>query len=176
MKPSAALLAAVLSLAGCAANVVKSGPAAGAAPIPAESAKRIVLVMSGTPAVRQSQDWEPFKGEWRAAFAAEAAAAGIAFSSQDGDAKPSGEAGTLLAVNVNDYRYLSTGARYGLGVFSGNAFVDAKVRFIDLRSGRLFGEQSVNTSSSAWQGIFSAMTSKQVEAIAKDIVGEIKPR
>ncbi len=95
---------------------------------------------------------------------------------RDGEPKPTGQAGTLVAVHVNDYRYVSAGARFGLGVMTGNAYVDAKIRFLDLKTGQSFGEQTINTSSSAWQGIFSAMTDKQLQAIAKEIVNDIKPR
>jgi len=56
---------------------------------------------------------------------------------------------------------------------AGNAYIDSKVRFIDLRGGTLYGERSYNTSSSAWEGIFSAMTAKQIEAICKQIVSEV---
>jgi hypothetical protein len=77
---------------------------------------------------------------------------------------------------VNDYRWVSTGARIGFGVFTGNAFVDAKIRFLDLKTGQPFGEQSINTSSSTMQGVFSAMTDKQLQAIAKEIVADINPR
>jgi hypothetical protein len=38
----------------------------------------------------------------------------------------------------------------------------------------VFGEDKVNTSSSAWQGVFSAMTSKQLAAIAKEIITDIR--
>jgi hypothetical protein len=76
-------------------------------------------------------------------------------------------------VKVDDYRYLSTGARYGFGVFAGNAFINADAQFRDLQSGRTLGTRKYNTSSSAWQGIFSAMTSKQVEAICNQIVSDI---
>lgn len=37
-------------------------------------------------------------------------------------------------------------------------------------------ERSYNTSSSAWQGIFSAMTSKQIEAICQQIAQELQLR
>jgi hypothetical protein len=71
---------------------------------------------------------------------------------------------------------LSSGARFGFGVMTGNAYIDAKIQFADLKSGRPFGERSYNTRSTAWQGIFSAMTEKQVQAIAAEIAREVKPR
>lgn len=164
------------ALAGCAAQVQRA-PSQGSAAevrVPAAASKRVVLMMSGSPVASKAKDWEQFKGEWRAAFKAESDASGIAFSMPDDDERPAPAAGTLLAVHVVDYRYLSPGARYGFGIMTGNAFIDAKVNFSDLASGKSFGQQSVNTSSSAWQGVFSAMTEKQVQAIAKDLIGDVK--
>ena len=167
----ALLGAVVLGLAGCAANVVRSGDAgAPKVAIPAQSKARLVLNVGGAPQATASRDWETFRAEWRTAFKAEAEAIGTAFVWQDGPPKPLAEAGTLLVVHVDDYRYLSPGARYGLGVMTGNAYVSAKLRYLSLADGRLFGEETVNTSSSAWQGVFSAMTEKQIQAIAKEAV------
>jgi hypothetical protein len=171
------MLAAAVALTGCAANVVKN-PSPGAQPVrvPAESAKNLMLNIGGSPTAAKSADWAAFRGEWRNAVAAEASAAAIPFNMQDGDPKPTGQTGTLVSVYVNDYHYVSSGARFGLGIMTGNAYVDAKIRFLDLKTGQPFGEQVINTSSSAWQGIFSAMTDKQLQAIAKEIVNDIKPR
>lgn len=170
-----ASIAAIALLAGCAAQVQRA-PVDGSdsVRVPAASSKRVVLVMSGAPAVATAKDWEQFKGEWRAAFKAESAANGISFAMPDDDERPARSVGTLLSVHVNDYRYLTPGARYGFGVFTGNAYIDAKASFSDLAGGKSFGQSSVNTSSSAWQGIFSAMTEKQVQAIAKELIGEVK--
>ena len=176
----ALLGAMVLGLAGCAANVVRTGDAPGAAPgaarvaVPEGSKARLVLNVGGAPQAVASRDWETFRAEWRTAFKAEADAAGIAFVWQDGPPKPLAQAGTLLAVHVDDYRYLSPGARYGLGVMTGNAYVNAKLRFLSLADGRPFGEQTVNTGSTAWQGMFSATTEKQIQAIAKDVMRDFR--
>jgi len=48
-----------------------------------------------------------------------------------------------------------------------------KVSFRDLKTGEVWGEQSYDTSSTAWEGIFSAMTDKQVRAICKEITAEL---
>jgi hypothetical protein len=63
--------------------------------------------------------------------------------------------------------------RYGFGVMTGNAFVQARVSFRDLKTGDSWGERSYDTSSTAWQGVFSAMTDKQVRAICKEIVADL---
>ena len=178
-KPTMLVTAALIgaALAGCAATVQR-GPTADAAPIriPAESSRNIVMNVTGSSVATESDDWEPFKGEWRAAMAAAAASRGAGFSTQEGAPRATGQPGTLVIVDVNDYRYLTPGARFGLGVMIGNAYVDAKVRFADLKTGASLGERTYNTSSSAWQGIFSAMTDKQVQAICREVIAEIDPR
>lgn len=162
-------------LAGCAATVQKSGDAAPLR-IDEPSARNLVLSMTGSKAAVESPDWEQMKGEWRAAFKAEATQAGVTLEFQDGQPKPTGKAGTLVVVHLNDYRYLSPGARYGFGVMTGNAYLDSKVTFLNLQSGKPYGERAYNTSSTAWQGVFSAMTEKQVHAIAREIFDEIRSR
>jgi hypothetical protein len=167
---------AALALAGCAANVVKApSPGADTVRVPTSASQQLVVAISGVPQVVRSSDWAAFRGELRGAIAAEASAKSLPFSMQDGEGAPTGQPGTLMLVNVKDYRYVTTGARMGFGIFTGNAFLDATVRYVDLKDGRSFGEQSVNTSSSAWQGVFSAMTEQQLRAVAKELVNDVKP-
>jgi hypothetical protein len=165
----------VLLLTGCAATVQKSSDAA---PIKAssESARHIAMNVTGPQQITASGDWEPFKGEWRSAMKSAAQAIGSQFSLQEGKPEATGEPGTLVVVNVKDYRYISPGARFAFGAMTGNAFVDSSVEFRDLKTGTLLGEKRYNTSSSAWQGIFSPMTDKQIQAITTEIATEIKAR
>ncbi len=177
MRTAALAVLTITLLSGCAATVNKSSsPDAPPLRVAAESSKAVAMNITGSKAATASNDWEQFKGEWRAAMKAATAAAGIQYSEQDGNPRPTGQPGTLVVVQVNDYRYLSPGARYGFGVMTGNAYVDSKVRFMDLKSGASYGERVYNTSSTAWQGIFSAMTAKQIEAICNEIVTEITTR
>lgn len=144
--------------------------------VPAASTKKVVLHMTGAKTSVEARDWSGFKDEWRATFAEHAKAAGITFVMQDGDVQPPKEDGTLLTVHVNDYRHVGIGARIFLGIMSGNAYIDAKVAFSDLKTGQRFGEQAYNTTSSAWHGVFAKMTPQQVDAIAGGVFGEIKVR
>lgn len=167
---------AVAALSGCAANVQRGSVAEAPLQIPAASSKNIVVNITGSDVATRSADWEPFKGEWRGALAAAAASRGARFAAQEGAPRGTREPGTLVTVDVNDYRYLTPGARFGFGVMTGNAYIDTKVRFADLRTGATLGERSYNTSSSAWQGVFSAMTDKQIQAISQEVIAEINPR
>jgi hypothetical protein len=160
------------ALGGCAASVKK---AESSAPfkVGANAGSALVLNMTGSKDSTDSSDWEPFKGLWRQAFKEDTAATGASFASQEGEPKPTGEAGTLLVIDVADFRYLSAGMRYGFGIMTGNAFVNARVSFRDLKTGEVWGEREYDTTSTAWEGVFSAMTEKQVRAICKDIVTEL---
>lgn len=184
----ALLGAAVLS--GC-ASTTPSGAAPGTLPattaapavpvqppvkIPVASAKKVVLVMTGSKAVVEAKDWAAFKEEWRDTLSEYAKQDGIAFSIQDAAPPPGLEAGTVLAVYVNDYRWVGIGARIMLGIMSGNAYIDAKVNYRDLKTGQNFGAQDYNTSSSAWQGVFGKMTPQQVDSIGLQIFSQFKPK
>lgn len=175
MKRILALLAVGLALTGCAASVTKS-PNEAPVRVGPNSAKSIVLNVTGSKVSTESTDWEQLKGEWRGAMKSEAARVGASFVPQEGDPKPTGEPGTLVVVDIADYRYLSPGARYGFGIMTGNAFIKSKVQFRDLVTGDVLGERSYDTTSTAWQGVFSAMTEKQVQAICKQIVDEVAHR
>lgn len=186
-------IACALVLVGCASSpgggTGSSAPPSGApttsAPAPAErlapavavpaaSARNVVLTLTGPKNVTESKDWGEFQREWRETFADHAKAAGIAYRWADTPPAPSGEAGTLLQVEVADYRIVGIGARIMFGIMTGNAFIDAKVQFLDLSNGRAFGEQRYQTSSSAGMGIFAKVTPQQVDAIAANVFQDLK--
>jgi hypothetical protein len=161
------------ALTGCAASVTKSTPSDSQVRAGLDSSKTIALNVTGSGVATESRNWDKFKDVWRTSMQDEATEIGAAFVSQDGPAKWTGQAGTLVLVNIDDFRYLSTGMRIAFGIMTGNAFITAHVQFLDLSTGSVIGERSYDTTSTAWQGVFSAMTAKQVEAICKDIGGEI---
>ncbi|CAN5338664.1 hypothetical protein BH09PSE6_BH09PSE6_18240 [soil metagenome] len=171
----ALLLPAVLTFAGCAATVDKNRDAP-PLKVPLDASKNLVFTLTGSQGSTSSSDWEAFKGAWFGACKAQTEQAGAIFASTATPPRPGTGIGTSIVIHVNDYRYLSAGARYGFGFFTGNAFVDSKVQFRDLSSGNLIGERVYNTSSSAWQGVFSAMTEKQLDAICSEIIGEIRAK
>ena len=166
-------LAFMVLLTGCAANVQRSGADAAPLALATGGKSQIVLMVSGSEAAAQSGDWELMRAEWRRSMAAAAAARGINFVYQDAPTKTSIDAGTHVNVKVNDYRFISTGTRYALGVFSGNAYVNTDVTFSEAKSGRVVGTRKYDTTSSFMQGAFSAMTIKQVEAMCTEIVKEV---
>jgi hypothetical protein len=172
-RMAVALIALNLALAGCAASVTKSASSDAPVRVGLDSSKEIVLNVTGSDVATQSKDWEQFKAVWKSSMQDEATTIGATFVAQDGTPKATGDAGTLIVVEIADYRYLSAGSRVAFGVMTGNAFVKSKVKFIDLSTGSALGEHSYDTSSTAWQGVFSAMTDKQVRAICKEIGDQI---
>lgn len=186
MKPiTLIVLLCAAVLAGCASNRSPgSAPAATAqtetkspqmqaVSIPAASAKKMVLFMSGSKTATEAKDWAAFKQEWRATFADHAKSAGVAFSMQDGAPRTMPDAGTALAIYVNDYRMVGIGSRIFFGVMTGNAYIDTKLTYVDLKTGKTFGSQAFNTSSSAWDGVFGKMTPQQVDTIATEVFRQI---
>ena len=130
--------------------------------------------MTGPKNVVEAKDWPEMKREWRATFAEHAKDAGIAYAFVDAAPSPGNEEGTLLLVNVADYRIVGIGTRIFFGIMTGNAFIDAQIAFANLRDGSKFGEQQYNTASSAWGGIFAKVTPQQVDQIATRVFAELK--
>ena len=162
---------AISMLGGCAASVKSGGTETLAIQ---ESAKgNLILDLQGNTAVQQNKDWPRLRDEWTDALHFEATQAGY-YLTEIQPFGPNGKDGVGIKVNVTNFRYLTPGARYGAGVMVGNAWINSSADFTDLKSGQLIGSRTYDTSSSAWEGVMSATTQEQVEAIAKQIIGDIK--
>lgn len=168
-------LALCVALVGCAANVERPGTAAvPVLQVPARAQANVALVVrAASPEVAKSADWQALRGAWRDAMAEAAKAAGKRFQYLESEPQSAPAGSTLVVVQVKDYRYLSTGARYGLGAMTGNAYVNADAAFYVGPGRTAVGTRSYSTSSSAWQGIFSAMTDKQLAGISAAMLKDI---
>jgi len=142
--------------------------------VPAASARNVVLTLTGPKEIVTSKDWGEFKREWRETFSEHAKQAGIAYGFVEDVPQGIAQEGTLLLVDVADYRTVGIGARIMLGVMTGNAFIDAKVRYLNLRDGSPFGERQYKTTSTAAAGIFAKVTPQQVDAIATNVFLDLK--
>lgn len=175
---TALVLASAAVLAGCAATVTRDAPPAAASSpstVSPAAAKTLVLEVTGVGAgaTGSREDWNAFLEEWQTSMTAAAAARGIQFTlAKPGMQPPTGPA-VLVRMKVNDYRYVSQAKRYAVGIMAGNAFMDLDVDFVELPQNRTVATRKFKTTSSAWQGVFSAMTPKQVEAVSKEIVAEV---
>lgn len=170
------LAAGVASLVGCAATVYQTPTAASvpsAAPRAQAPAGALVAVVSGSPAARASSDWPSFIAEWQDSLAASADTAKMPFFFAQDEASIPAKASILVRLTVHDFRYVSTAKRYVLGVIAGNAYMDVDAHYIELPGNKPFGSKKFNTSSSAWEGIFSAVTPKQVRTVSELIVKDV---
>jgi hypothetical protein len=167
------LLSLVLLLGGCASTVKKQDESP---PVPVGTkapGKNVVLNLTGSNETTSAKDWTGFKGIWNDECSDEFHDAQAQFSMQEGAPQSTGTDGDLVVVNIVDYRYVSIGARVAFGIMTGNAFIDAQVGFRDLRTGETWTTKTYDTKSSAWNGVFAAMTTKQVRAICHEILGEV---
>lgn len=163
-------------LAGCAASAGRSQADAQPIGVAPAAAQRIVLQLRLPPGGSADEDWQAFRDEWQTSMSAAASARGARFQLLKDGESPGAQAGTLLRMQVNSYRYVSQARRSWLGAFSGNAALDVSVEAVELPSGRSAGSRQYSTSSSAWQGVFSAMTPRQVEAVSQDLVAAVQAR
>lgn len=179
------LMAVIFVITGCASTPRSQGagapteeavPAriASAVTVPAVSARKIVLTMTGPAMVVDAKDWPEMKREWRETFADHAKAAGIDYEFADVPPAFGERDGTLLEVYVSDYRIVGIGMRILFGIMTGNAYIDADVGFVNLRDGSKFGDQYYKTTSSAAGGIFAKMTPQQVDKIATNVFIDFK--
>lgn len=174
MRLAATMIAiCAMSLTGCA---VRMEGAENYKPIAVgtAAANKVVLGIDGSDIATRADSWPKMKEAFHEGCQEEAKIAGLQLDFQEGAVKPTGEPGTLLALYVNDFRYISTGMRLGIGIMSGNAFIYANTKFQDLATGALWGERPYTTESSAMEGIGSAMTGKQAQAICKNMLEVVR--
>jgi len=158
-------------LSGCAASVKSGGTET--LTIEESAKQNLVVNIQGNSKVRQNEDWIRLRQEWNEALKNEATRAGYRLT-ESHVATPAEKDGVGIKINVTNFRYLTPGSRYAAGVMVGNAWINSSADYSDLKSGRLIGTRTYDTSSSAWEGVMSAMTQEQVEAIAQKIISDIK--
>lgn len=170
------LIVLVLSLTGCAASVQRHGTVYEWLMLSPTAAERVVFDVQDNAQLAASKDWEQFRHEWRVAMDAATQAAGIALVPAGSARASRAEPSTLVTVKINDYRYITRGARAAAGLMTGNAYIDADVVFVELPGAKPAGMRRFSTTSSAMQGMFSAMTESQVRGICDEIVRDIVQR
>lgn len=123
--------------------------------------------------MQQNEDWLRLKQEWNEALRVEASRAGLTLANEQAALASDNDA-VCVKINVTNFRYLTPGARYGAGVMVGNAWINSSADYSYLKSQKFIGTRTYDTSSSAWEGVMSAMTKEQAEAISQKIISDIK--
>lgn len=172
MRAAVIAIAIVCALSGCAASVKKTG--GDQLSISAEAKRSIVVDVRGSQWVQSNREWLKFRAAWLTALREEANAAGISYADLGKANRLNPYPATFVDIEVSNFRYVSKDERYGLGVMVGNAWINSSASFIDWQSRELIASRKYDTTSSAWEGVFSAMTKEQIQAISKEIISEIK--
>lgn len=135
----------------------------------------VVLNITGSKVATEMKDWPGYKSLWHKEMKQKVIAAGRQLTIKEGDMIIPKEPGMLVEISINDYSWVSVSTRFTTGVSTDDAWVDVKIRFIDLQSGKQMGELSYDRSSSRQLGgEFVIMTERQVAKICKEIVAEIQ--
>lgn len=135
----------------------------------------VVLNVTGSKVATEMKDWNGYKSLWHKAMKKKVVATGRQLTIKEGDMIIPKEPGTLVEISINDYSWVSVSTRFATGVSTDDAWVDVKIRLIDLQSGKQVGELSYDRSSSRQLGgEFVIMTERQVAKICQEIVAEIQ--
>lgn len=169
------ILISAFALTGCAATV-NSYTDASKIEVPQAAAKKVTLRLTGTPEIQVSNRWQKFSDEWYWKMQYEAESRNIPYTFAAKDSDIGDEPGTLVRINVKDFRYISQVERYFLGIVLGNAYMDIDVEYVELPSKRLIATKKFNTTTTAWEGVYSAATPKQVVAVIQVILNDIQGR
>lgn len=165
-------MVACLLLSGCAARVKQGGEQELRLQ---ESAKtNLVVTFVGSRQVEANADWYLLKGVWSQALSADAAAEGYSTSFLGGQPKSQPRDGVMVVINVSNFRYIQWKSRFWASFTTGNAWVNARVEFRDLRTGQILGSRTYDSYSLGWQMWFSAMTEKQLRKISRLMIADIK--
>lgn len=161
-------LLVALTIAGCATNTPEERPAAPLA-IPTDSRTQLIVNFKAGNQVFRNAHWDKLKSSWHAAIQKEASTYGYTVSEQVGPITTSSAPGLLLIVKVDDFRYATESES------DDEAWVDARVIYLDAQTAKEYGERSYNTTSPSWEGIAQAVTEAQIKALAKSMIDEIRP-
>lgn len=77
-------------------------------------------------------------------------------------------------VVINEFNYISGASRIFAGALAGKAKLGAKLTLTDIATNKNVGETDLGTSSKFSEGIFGGTSSKQIDALAEQIVASIK--
>jgi hypothetical protein len=165
-------LAIAVALSGCAATVKQSSlgssPTASVSKASAAQARgAVAIVLTASDELRQSSDWASLTNDWQELVPDAASELHTSANFIASESALTSNQTMLVRVKVNDFRYMSTAKRFLMGVLAGNAYLDLDVEYVQLPGMQVLSTKKINTSSSAWEGIFSAVTPKQVYAVSR---------
>ena len=162
------LVALPVLFAGCAAtpNVADQQPLRG----DLSQYRAVQVSVDAAPEVRQKDGYDVTADELRQQFIANVQARGK-YASVGTAANATQALDTRLT--ITDLNYVSGAARAAAGIIAGRATLGVTMTVKDRQSGAVLGVVSASHASSHLQGVFSPTTSRQIEAIAKELASKL---
>jgi hypothetical protein len=165
------LLAALLVSCGASVKREESGAKL---ELPATAQGKVVLIVEpANPLVAKRPDWPALVDEFTAAMGKAAGNARLEFSAYKAGTRPAPEAGTLVTVTVSGFKLIGSDKLFALGAIAGSGALDTDVAFADLQTGKALGTRKYAASSGAFQGLTSAPSERQLDALAEQIFKDL---
>jgi hypothetical protein len=149
--------------------LVSAGAAAQGAP-----AGDVVFAVTGSSNATAHRHWGRMVDEWRAQMGNAARDAAIPVSYQQGEARPIGKPGVLVAIYIRHFRYVTPGMRGVAAQWAGQAVLNADVEFRDLITGKVLSDKAVRVSSEFGEARFAAATNHQVRDASVELMTEVR--
>ncbi|WP_068824686.1 hypothetical protein [Pseudomonas sp. BMS12] len=174
MRPllSAALLLAT-TLAGCAGQV-QTNASSGELELSKQARRHLLVHIDGSPSAKADPRWQEMESAMRSHLDRQVFNALYQVTFVGERRSIAQQPGLMVEVQISDFNYQEQLPRYFLGPATSEAWVGTQVSLYDLQSGRQLGSRSYRSSSSGWGGVFSAMSEKQIQAMSKRIVQDIR--
>ena len=174
MRPSfvITLLTAFL-LTGCAGQV-QTTASSGELELSKQARRHLLVHIDGSPSAKANPRWQQMEAAMRSHLDHQVFNALYQVTFVEGRRTNPLQPGLMVEVQISDFNYQKQLPRYFLGPTISEAWVGTQVSFYDLQSGRALGSRNYRSSSSGWGGVFSAMSEKQVKAMSKRIVQDIR--
>ena len=172
-RPTTAPLAlAALVMAGCAAT-----PSITSERFDADASRygEVQVRVDSDPAMRKLEGYDDTAAELLQHFADQLRASGK-FARVTTDAGPPASRGLDVRLAITSLQYVHGAGRATVGILAGRAVLGVTMTVTDLETGKLLGSISASHASHHGQGVLSPTTSRQAEAIGRQLAEQLARR
>lgn len=166
--------ATAVLLTGCAATVEKASIDNAALSVSPPAKAKVAVKVQAAPGMVASGSWEALRADWRDGMALAAGQHGMTLDWLQAEQLPDNAPAVLALIKVRHFRHMDTAERMLGGALAGDAYVNTEVEFFEWPANKRLGSRVYSASTSFKEGIFSATSRKQVQAISEEIVSEIQ--
>lgn len=160
-------------LGGCASAKVETQASSGALLLTKEARRNILVSIDANSQAKDDEGWQQLRSALRSNLDRKAFESLYQLTFVPGRPQMA-MPGVLVDIDVTTFRYRSQWPRRLVGPATGEAWVDAKVAYYDLQTGRLLANRTYRTGSAEWGLFFSSMTERQVDALTAQIIDELR--